>query len=94
MTSAASIHGLYLLYIKKTSSKGTRSRDSTQFHRSSIDQSQQAPNSASGCNGPPRQSLLNSVLQLRNALPFPIRIRFHCPDSLGRFQKGTLFFIA
>ena len=41
-----------------------------------------------------RQDLLFSILQLRNALPLLIRIRFHCPDSLFRFQKGTLFFIA
>lgn len=41
-----------------------------------------------------RQDLLFSALQLRNALPFLIRIRFHCPDSLFRFQKGTLFIIA
>lgn len=41
-----------------------------------------------------RQDLLFSILQLRNALPLLIRIRFHCPDSLFRFQKGTLFIIA
>lgn len=41
-----------------------------------------------------RQNLLFSILQLRNALPLLIRIRFHCPDSLFRFQKGTLFIIA
>ena len=41
-----------------------------------------------------RQDLLFSILQLRNALPLLIRIRFQCPDSLFRFQKGTLFIIA
>lgn len=41
-----------------------------------------------------RQDLLFPILQLRNALPLLIRIRFHCPDSLFRFQKGTLFIIA
>ncbi len=41
-----------------------------------------------------RQDLLFSILQLRNALSLLIRIRFHCPDSLFRFQKGTLFIIA
>lgn len=40
MTSAVSIHDLDLLYIKKTPSKGTRSRDSTQFHQPFTGQSQ------------------------------------------------------
>ena len=93
MTSAVSIHDLDLLYIKKTPSKGTRSRDSTQFHRPFTGQSQRHRSVPSAVSGRPAGPTF-SILQLRNALPLLIRIRFHCPDSLFRFQKGTLFIIA
>lgn len=93
MTSAVSIHDLDLLYIKKTPSKGTRSVIPPNFTGLS-----QASLSGTGqclrLYRAARQDLLFSILQLRNALPLLIRIRFHCPDSLFRFQKGTLFIIA
>lgn len=44
------------------------------------------------CNGRlPVWLTLDSAHRLQKALPFPIRIRFHHPDSLFRFRKGTLF---
>ena len=53
MTSAVSIHDLDLLYIKKTPSKGTRSRDSTQFHRPFTGQSQRHRSVPSAVSGRP-----------------------------------------
>ena len=53
MTSAVSVHDLDLLYIKKTPSKGTRSRDSTQFHRPFTGQSQRHRSVPSAVSGRP-----------------------------------------
>ena len=46
------------------------------------------------CIGSSRRDLLYfQPLKLGNALQYPIRIRFHSPDSLDRHQMPTLFFI-
>lgn len=93
MTSAVSIHDLDLLYIKRPHPKGRGLVIPPNFTGLS-----QASLSGTGqclwLYRAARQDLLFSILQLRNALPLLIRIRFHCPDSLFRFQKGTLFIIA
>ena len=92
MTSAVSIHDLDLLYIKKTPSKGTRSRDSTQFHQPVTGQSQRHRSVPLAVSGRPAgPTFFNPAAQKCTS---PIRIRFHCPDSLFHFQKGTLFIIA
>lgn len=102
MTSAVSIHDLDLLYIKKTPSKGTRSRDSTQFHRPFTGQSQRHRSVPLAVSGRPAEpTFFNPAAQKCTspsypyplplsglAFPFSERYSFHHRLLLKNMSPG------